>query len=218
VLLLIIPGQGTPPQGIDFRQVLIDLYPRLNASSAATLIYWTDAEFYEWSDEAAKRLARNLGVFVERDASTTIVTSTAVYGLPARHVSTIHASIAGVALYPNNVQEVEALDSTWIETEGATNSFLNDNQGTTTIRVYPAPDGTISGALAVIFHRYPVTISDSAYQLVVPDCLAEYFAWRLLSEAHRKESPGRKPEVGEHFAKRVELMDKIIESYWGVAQ
>jgi hypothetical protein len=218
-LLLIFVTPSTPvTAGIDFQLILAELYPKLNATDATDLVYWTDAELYQWADEAAKRLARKFGVFVERDASTTIVLGTAIYNLPARHISTIHASIAGAALYPNNVQELEALDSDWVRTAGATDSFLNDNEGTATIRVYPTPDATITGSLALIFHRFPVTIAAGTFELVVPLALQEYFTWLMLAEARRKESDASMPEVADHFAARVDLMESVIRSYWGDSQ
>ncbi len=215
-LLLLLSGSAT--LGIEFRDVLSDLYPKLNAVTAADLIHWSETELYEWLDEAAKRLARGIGCFVERDASITIVTSTAVYSVPARHLSTIHAAIAGRALSPNNVQEVEALDSAWVETEGVTDSFLNDNLGTDAVRVYPAPDATVTGALSLVFHRYVATINSSNHQLTAPACLGEYFSWWALSEARRKQSEAHMPEVADHFAKRVAWLEKVIEAYWGTAQ
>ncbi len=215
LLVLFSSGSST---GIDFRDVLAELYPKLNAAAAADLIHWTETELYQWLDEAAKRLARNIGVFVERDASITIVTGTAVYNLPARHLSTIHMSISGASLYPSNVQELEALDSAWVETSGATSSFLNDNLGTASTRLYPNPDSDVSGSLGVIFHRYVSEINSSNHSLTAPACLAEYFSWFALSEARRKQSEASMPEVADHFAKRVAWLEKVIEAYWGTAQ
>lgn len=86
---------ASPTGGIDFRDILAELYPHLNASGSGDLVYWTEAELYEWADEAAKRLARKFGGFVVRDG-TALVASQAIYNQPARHISTIHASILEV--------------------------------------------------------------------------------------------------------------------------
>lgn len=215
--LLLLFSTGTTT-GIDFRDILAELYAKLNATSAADLIHWTETELYEWLDEASKRLARVIGCFVERDASIAIVLSTPTYSLPARHLSTIHASIEGVALNPNNVQEVEALDAAWVETEGATSSFLNDNLGAASIRLYPSPDATVTGSLAVIFHRYVAAINSGNYLLTAPAGIAEYFSWSALAEARRKQSDAAMPEVAEHFGKRIEWLESVLQGYYGNSQ
>ena len=52
--------------------MLTDMLPSLNAASEADLGYWTMAELHAFTDEAAKRLARATGGFVERDTSITL--------------------------------------------------------------------------------------------------------------------------------------------------
>jgi hypothetical protein len=220
-MILLLP-QGPALTGIDLRNAIADVETALNAAGAGDLVEWAESDLYEWFDEAAKRLARSFGVFVERDASTAIVLDTPSYTLPARHLSTIHASVGpssgGKALYPVNVQELEGLDADWIETTGPTNTFLMDTAGMTAARLYPAPDVTITGFLALIMHRFPATISSSAYTLSAPAAIRDYFTWYALAEARGRQSDAQMPEVAEHFAKRVGLMEKVIESYWGTAQ
>lgn len=220
-MILLLP-QGPAVTGIDLRNAIADVETALNAAGAGDLVQWTEADLYEWFDEAAKRLARTFGVFVERDASTAIALNTGSYTLPARHLSTIHASVGassgGTALYPVNVQELEALDADWIETQGPTNSFLMDTAGMTAARVYPSPDVTISGFLALIFHRFPATVNVSNFTLSAPAAIRDYFAWYALAEARGRQSDAAMPEVAKAFRERVALMEKVIESYWGSAQ
>lgn len=210
--------QGPALTGINLRDVLSDLYPLLNAAAAGDLIHWTDSDLYEWLDEAAKRLARTYGVFVERDASMAIALGTPEYSVPAGHISIIHASAGTLALYAVTVQELEALDASWPTAAGPTNCFLADANGLGHVRVYPAPDATITGALALIRHRFPVAITSVNNTLSAPLALRDYFLWYALSEARRRQSDAMMPEVAEHFAGRVALMEKVIEQYWGNSQ
>src|SRR5207249_3191346 len=92
--------------------IVSDLWPPLNATSEADAVYWTEAELYEWIDEAVKRLAQR-GYFVVYDTSLTTATGTKNYTLPTGHVGTIQADIAGRLLRARNVQELEAFDSAW---------------------------------------------------------------------------------------------------------
>ena len=221
MLVLVFAPQGAAIAGIDFRDVLARLYPRLNAASAATLVRWTDAELYQWADEAAKRLARSFGVFVERDASTALVAGTGTYAAAARHVSTVHASADSTALYARTAQELEALDALYVETQAAggklPSGFLSEaGAAGSATRVYPLPSA--GGTLGLIMHRYPAAIASSNYTLSVPLCLTEYFSWWMLAEARRKESQAKMPEIAEHFAERVGLLDQVIQRYWGDAR
>lgn len=219
MILLFFTG-GVAAAGIDFAELLADLYPALNAGAAGELVWWTEAELYEHADEAAKELARGYGVFVERDDSTGVLAGTAVYELPARHLSTIHAALSGRALCPLTVQELEALDALWPETDATADEpvsgFLGDSDGTERIRLYGIPDAT--GTLSLVFHRFPAAVNSGNYLLAAPPCLAPYFAWRVLAAARRKDSKARMPEVAEHFAARAELVEQVIEQYWGTAQ
>lgn len=119
-----------------------------------------------------------------------------------------------------NVRELEALDSDWVRAEGTPAHWLDDNQGAATTRIYPAPpaDNSVSGYLVWIFHSYPAAISSGNYTLSIPACLQEYFSWSMLSEARRKESDASMPEVADHYAARVDLLEQVIQAYWGDSQ
>lgn len=212
---------GSPSQGIlQFSAVLAELYAKLNATSQDDAVYWTDDELYQWADETLSRLARTFGVFVRSyctDSWLVEVGDSEFDLVPAANISVIAAGIAGVALGPANVQETEALDANWPETAGTPANFLTDFLGTGKLRIYPISDSD-AGLLCIIHHHRPSAITSLNQLLTAPDPLQEYFSWSMLAEAHRKESEGRKPEVAEHYAKRVSLMEQVIQSYWGDAQ
>src|SRR6185295_15842823 len=180
------------------------------------LIFWTFSELYEWSDEAAKRLARNTGGFVDRDATTTLSDSVPVYAMPARHVSTIHVSAGSTALKESTVDELEALDNDWPSTAADNpKRFLQDGDE---LRVYPQPNGATAGNLGHVFHRFPVTITSDASIAKVPVALRDYFTFYALAEARGKESKGAMPEVAQYARGMVELLEQVAREFWGGAQ
>jgi hypothetical protein len=216
MLLVLLLCQGTVSPGLDVGRVIEDLIPSLGGSAYADLVFWDEQELYQFADEVAQRLARNTGLFVVRDASTTVEAGTAVYNLPARHLSTIHASLGGAALRESSVEELEALDSVWRATARAPERITRGELGLTQLRLYPKP--VAGGTLALIFHRYPATITPENRWLSAPLVLADYFTFGILAEARRKESEAAMPEVAAHLDERLALMEEVIRSYWGSAQ
>ena len=66
----------------------------LNLTELDTGTYWvTPTELYQWADEAIKKLAYKVGLFVVWDASIRINPGTAIYNLPANHVFTVFAAL-----------------------------------------------------------------------------------------------------------------------------
>lgn len=221
LLFVLIASGGLILGPLDLQQVINNLLPLLQATRAADLEYWTLADLYEWADEAAKILARSHGVFVERDATGVLTAALAIYALPARHLSTIHVNVGTMALFPMTVQEAEALDATWPDTQAPAGEdpkrFLGDAAGTDNVRLYPTPSAS-GKTLDLLFHRFPPQVTVSNFLLQAPVCLAPYFAWRILAEARRRESKAKMPEVVSHFDERIALMDTVIGNYWGGAQ
>ena len=219
MLLIFSSGQGAAVTGLNLAGAIADLYPALNASGTADLVFWTEAELYEWADEAAKRLARVQGGFVERDSSTTLVVGTHTYTLPARHLSTIHVSLGTRSLRPATVQELEAKDNAWVETAHATVShWLGDAAGTESARLYPKPAAGAAGAVAVVFHRHPSAVEVGSAVVKAPLCLRDYWAFHVLGEARGREGKAAMPEVSEWCREMTALYERVCREYWGGAQ
>lgn len=216
MLVLLLAPQGAATAGLDVTAAIDAVIPALNASSPADLVYWTESELYEWADEAAKRLAGLVGGFVERDTSIALVIGTAVYALPARHLSTIHAGLDGESLRPSTVQEIEALDGTWPETAGDPARWIADSDGLGRIRVYPSPASS-GAALEIVFHRFPATVEASAAVILAPSCLREYFTFAVLGEARGKESKMAMPDVAGWARSMTGLYEEVCRQYWGEA-
>jgi hypothetical protein len=121
MLLLLIP-QGGGTTGLDCANAVADAVYRLGLQNLAELqagnAYVTEAELYQWADEAAKRLSYDVGLFVVYDTSITVSPGTAVYQLPASHVFTLMAALAGQLLRPTAVGALWALDANWPTTSG----------------------------------------------------------------------------------------------------
>ena len=210
--------QGPANAGIDLSVAIAEVEIALNAANAADLEPWAEGDLYDWIDEGAKRLARTCGVFVERDTSNTIALHTASYGLPEGHLSTIHASAGTLSLYPASVQELEALDGDWVDTIGPTNTFLMDTAGMTAARLYPSPDGTVTGALALICAEFPPVINSGNTLLEAPPVVQDYLKWHAIAEARRRQSDYAMPDVAERLQSWCEVFERVAMEYWGTAQ
>ena len=69
-----------------------EVIPWLHSDSAANLVWWTEAELYQWLDHMARVLSRDALLFVEADTSVTVSPGTAAYAVPSRHVATFYVS------------------------------------------------------------------------------------------------------------------------------
>src|SRR5690349_11209405 len=90
---------------MDVADCIADVIYRLgfvNAGEMSGTSWVTSAELYQYADEAAKRLARECGAFIDWDDSITVTPGTAAYNLPANHVYTIFAAI----LYATGVVQI----------------------------------------------------------------------------------------------------------------
>jgi hypothetical protein len=212
-------GQGTAPATLDLTEVIDGLRPALGAYKYADLVFWDQAELYAFADEAVERLARRTGGFVERDASTAIVASTAAYNAPTRHLSTIHLSIDNKALKEAGVHEIEALNDDWMSAEDDDpDHYIEDFEGTEQVRIYPTPGSGASGNLGFIFHRYSDDIVVGAATLSAPKVVGDCIGFSVLAEARDKESKGRMPEVAEWARGMAGLLEEAMREYWGEAQ
>lgn len=216
LLTLLSSGQGTLTTDVDAQGVIDRLLPSLGVYKTADLTHWTEAELFEWADEATKRFACKVGSFVVRDTSNAIADDTPQYALPARHVATVHVSLGTAALTVTNREELEALDETWTATEDDNPDkwFVEDEEN---LRVYPEPTALSTGSLGLITYQYPVEITSAAATVTAPKPLEGYLGWVILAEARRKESDAAMPEVSRVLDSLIQLFEGAAKTYWGVA-
>ena len=206
---------------LDVTLVLGDLWPLLNASSESDAVFWTEAELYQWADEATQELARLVGIFVERDTTISTANGARSYTLPTRHISSIHVALGNKPLEPASIPELEARDDTWkTGASAAANAdvkrWYGDGDGVEKIGLYKVPSAIAT--LAVIHHQFLATIDSGNPTLSAPSPLRDYLLWAVLAEARRKESDSTMPEVAAHADERVKLLRTVFQAYWGVSQ
>lgn len=213
---LLFPGGGAAPAGVDIANVISEILPALGATSLADLDWCTEAELYQFADEANKRLAHRTGVWVERYGNQTVDAEFYIQPVPYCHVDTIHCSFNGVALRPTSVRELEALDSLWTKSQGTPNRFSMDANPPGTITLYPPNES--AGTMATIYHRFRPAIQSGSSTLPIASPIQDYFGYSMLAEARRKESDAAMPEMADHFDQRVKLYEQMLVHYFGEAE
>lgn len=150
-LLLLFPNQ--PAQSVasyvNLAQALNDLWPPLNAMNAADAIFWTEAELYQWLDDALDSLASHAPLFVVYDQSLAAINGQGAYTqvTSPEFISTLQADLAGSVLRARNVQQLEALDDSWPTSSGTPEAFVLDTQGLLQILLYKVPGVADAGKL-----------------------------------------------------------------------
>lgn len=207
---------------VDASAVYSDLAAALNASSTADIAQGDSAEFYAWFNEAAKHLARKVGLFVERDATLTVTAGSDSTTLPARHIATVDVSFdsdgsgAWRPLRPASAHDLEALDASDSATTGTPKRFAQDREGMGDIRVHPIP--TSDANLAVISRVVPADVSAVSPTLAAPSAVGDYLRYFALRRARRADTDEGMPEVSDYCNTRLALYEQVFEQYWGKGQ
>lgn len=215
LLVLFWPQQPAAPQ-LGFVNLSLaeqDMWPALNATSAADAVFWADPEIFDYFDECAKKLARGTPLFVTYDSTLSSISNQGNYALPIYHVNSIQVDLAGAVLYPRTVKELEALDAGWQGTTGTPTSFLEDVGGLVYITLYPAPS-TGGAAINIVMQRLPNDVSVGSAIIFAPQVLREYFTFYAIAEARAKESPSQMPEISQWLKGVLGMMDQAIGGLW----
>jgi hypothetical protein len=224
LLTLLAPqpaSDGSSTGGFDLSFTALALLPRLGAVSFNDLQWLSRTEIYSYFDEAAKRLADRCGIFVERNTDVTLTSGIGAYSMPARWISTLHASISGSRLRPSSAAELEALDPAWPAAAAGTGQqptrYSLDAGPLGTVTTYPKP--SLSGAiLATINHVYPLTIVVDSTVIPIPAPVADYFLYFALARARGKQSEAEMPEAVALAEARLELYEQVLTTYYGVGR
>jgi len=219
LLLLFAPQPAVAQVGYaNLSLSLDDCWFPLNAASSADALFWTADELIGYMDEAAKRLARVAGVFVERNESITVTSGQGSYSLPARHIETLQADLANRTLRPRNVQQLEALDADWPDTLGDADNvpkaFVQDTQGFDKIAIYPKPY-VDPETVGLVRSTFPETLEASDLILPIPPIMRDYFTFAALASARAKEGHGSMDEVVPWLRSIVEVYDQAATGLWG---
>src|SRR5215831_6918983 len=111
---------------IDTSAVIDGVLPDLHSDTRANLTFWTFADLVGFADEALKRLARIVGIFVDRTVIAATGAGQASYSLPLQHVATLHVSFGTVPLRPGNMAELESRDPAFQTAPGTPDHWYED--------------------------------------------------------------------------------------------
>ncbi len=166
-------------------------------------------------DEALKRLARLVCVFVGRQADSLTVPGTASYALPTQHIATLHVSYGTTPLAPANMLELEARDPAFLTTPGTPDHWYEDLIGLATVALSPVPDA--EQAYPVIYVGWPDTLDAGRQQTLVaaPPPLKGYLAMAVLNRAYSTEGEMESQDIAAHCKSRMDLFEQAFQSYYG---
>jgi hypothetical protein len=194
---------------------------RSQADMEAASSWVTDAELYQWADDAVKGIARSTLLFLSYDQSTVLLPATAQYPLPAATVLTEGAW----ALYsaPPSVQllrltsqaQLTALDATWSFTTGVPLRMSLDAGDIHTATLYPVPG--VGGNLALVIELAPADVTAGSAVIPCTGILQDAVSYSMIAGALSKESDYARREVAKHCQERMGLYLAIVKRLWGDA-
>ncbi len=196
---------------VDLLDLLPEVYPALGSADGSDLVFWTTGALSRFAYDAGDSLARRVP-FMALRTTLSVVAGTAEYSLPARHVGTIHVSVAGYSLRPTSVEELDALDDDWRTYEDYSERYIEGLGGEKKVRLHPKPIVTATGHIAYTEHP-----SDDSTTLAVPHALKEYFRLAIIAGARGSGDKGSMPEVAAWCTRVMGLMEQVAAGYWSAA-
>jgi len=156
------PSELHPFILVDWSTRIPFLAQSLNAPDVSSLDSWTEAELYQYAEEALHDIGGKFQLIVDYDETIALVADQALYGLPALHIATIYAAADGAMLNPSSVSEMEALDDQYEEAASAAapTHWVGNNLGLGFIRIYPPKNG--AGVLVLVFQKHPPDLTPTA--------------------------------------------------------
>lgn len=193
---------------------LAELKSRFQLMAADDGTYWSPTEVVTWLNDAQSDFAsRTLSV---RESTTIpLTTGTAVYTLPSKTIRVLRVTHNGRPLYRENEPRLDRLIPNWMSsTPGAPSSYLHGLEGSTKLRLYPAPDSTAAtNPLGVIVAKTPADfppVGDPGHDTAVSEVPVEYhhaLVLYALTKAYLKDGDNRNPEKANIFWQQ--YMDQV---------
>lgn len=211
-----IPDPAEPT--ISWSTLLTCLYPRLHASTAADLVWWTEADLRQWANEAIQLLAAQVPVFIRRNIDLNTVNGQRAYALPARHLATLHVTYDDQPLQPTDLALIDArdaaADAAVCGVGEVPKRWYEDTFGIhSSIGIYPSPSA--AETLAILFSQQPALLTSTASTLPIPVAIGAYIQDYVLAKAWAHDSDFSMPELAAHFESKYQMYISLYQSYWG---
>lgn len=198
-----------------------EVIPWLHSNNAANLVWWTEAQLYQWLDHMAHKLSREALLFVEANTNVTITAGTMVYAAPERHIATLYVAAGSTdgdgphGLNPANIEELEALSYTWPTDEGDRPERFVHDIGLDMITFHP---GLLAGRpdynVTMVIARHLEEITASNFEVDAPEVLRPLFALHALAEAMGHDGEGRMIESERAIRPLLGLLNETVRGYF----
>lgn len=210
---------------INIADLIANIYAFLHATSESDAIFVDDAELERKIADLLSDLAIEYGLFIERDNSfITLADGTQMYGLPPRHLSTLHVALNGKPLIASSTAELERLDANFGTTSetatvrpGPVKRWAQDKQGFNNITFYPVPAAGISAGLKpeIIYFQYPCSADED---IDTPKIIGDLLEIMVLENSYKKESDFSCPEIAQACGALAGLYFAQIANLWRQSQ
>lgn len=191
----------------------------LNVASLAELTDWTEAELFQYAEEAFHDIGGRYLLIAAFDATTALVADQAIYPVPDQHIVTLYAAADGVRLEAAGVAEMEALDDDWEEAASAAapTRWIGNALGLAFLRVYPPKNA--AGILTLIFQMHPpdmpVPATGEPLEIKMPAPIGDYLATKSLEAARRRQGDGQMLDAAQALNNLGTIYEKVMQAYWG---
>lgn len=187
---------------------LAELKSRFQLMAADDGTYWSPTEVVTWLNDAQSDFAsRTLSV---RESTTIpLTTGTAVYTLPSKTIRVLRVVHDDRPLYRENEPRLDRLTPNWMSaTAGSPSSYLHGLEGSTKLRLHPAPDSTAAtNPLGVIVAKTPTDLAADADVSEIPVEYHHALVLYALTKAYLKDGDNRNPEKASIFWQQ--YMDQV---------
>jgi hypothetical protein len=184
----------------------------------AQLGNWTEAELYQYAEEALHDAGGRYVLIAGIDSTTALVANQTLYPTLPNQIATIYASAGGAMLAPSSVAEMEALDDDWEEAAAADPTrWVGNNLGEEFIAVYPPSNA--AGVLTLVYQMHPpnmpVPAAGQPLDLNIPAPVGDYLAVKALAQARLRQGDGQMLDAAQAFTMLGGLYEKCFAAYWG---
>jgi len=186
----------------------------LNCTQVSELSPWTEAELYNYAEEALHDIGGKFLLTMEYDDSIALVPDQRTYALDPMHIATVYAAADGEALKPSTVAEMEALDDAWETAMSDTPTrWIGNVLGLRFIAVYPPP--AVAGVLNLIFQNHPPDITPASPTVSMPAPVGDYLTVRTLQRARTRKGEMEMADVAQALGGLASIYEQAMKSYYG---